>query len=135
MAESAIYVHERSELQGTGCPSCRYGIEEGQHVVKCPRCHTVHHEDCWYHVGGCGTRGCSGVSSDPPERVASYLAASRARGGTFRPQPGKRGGVVIEETVRGNETGVMVLTFIVGIATVAFLWVKGGGIGGFLGGN
>lgn len=63
MAEEILVVEPHSEHVAKGCPTCRRGIEEGQTIVICPRCHTVHHETCWFDAGGCGTRGCKGVAS------------------------------------------------------------------------
>ncbi|HHT27662.1 MAG TPA: hypothetical protein GXZ82_10490 [Firmicutes bacterium] len=69
MAERVIVVQPHSELIGQGCPTCNRGIEVDQRVVDCPRCHTIHHEDCWYNKGGCGKVGCSGRATrrDPDQ--------------------------------------------------------------------
>ena len=38
------------------CPVCRTTVEQEPHL--CPRCHTVHHEECWAYAGGCAIFGC-----------------------------------------------------------------------------
>ena len=63
LAEEILEVGPHSEHIAKGCPICRRGIEAGQTVAICLRCHAVHHEDCWFNSGGCGMIGCSGVAS------------------------------------------------------------------------
>ncbi len=74
MAEPSIVVERFSEHIGKGCPHCKRGIEAGQTIVLCPRCKTVHHEDCWYNAGGCGRVGCRGVASARPQSPQASLA-------------------------------------------------------------
>lgn len=74
MAEQSIVVQKFSEHIGKGCPHCKRGIEVGQTIVLCPRCKTVHHENCWYDRGGCGKLGCRGVASARPQTAQSSLA-------------------------------------------------------------
>jgi hypothetical protein len=63
LAEQVIVVQPHSDLIGRGCPTCHRGIEVNQRVIDCPRCHTIHHENCWYDKGGCGKVGCHGTAS------------------------------------------------------------------------
>jgi hypothetical protein len=63
MPETIMVVEPHSEYIARGCPTCHRGIEEGQTIVLCHRCHTAHHENCWFSRGGCGKVGCRGVAS------------------------------------------------------------------------
>jgi hypothetical protein len=38
------------------CLVCGDSLE--RHVVACPRCATLHHQECWSYNGGCSTYGC-----------------------------------------------------------------------------
>ena len=38
------------------CPVCGTTVEQEPHI--CPRCQTVHHEECWAYTGGCAIFGC-----------------------------------------------------------------------------
>lgn len=83
MPEQIFVVEPHSEHIGKGCPTCRRGIEEGQTIVVCPRCHSLHHDKCWFDQGGCGKVGCKGVASkreavmgDPAAKSAAAAAAN-----------------------------------------------------------
>ena len=47
---------------GTGhvvCPYCRDDVSlEGEDVMACEGCDTVHHEECYAEAGGCTLYGC-----------------------------------------------------------------------------
>lgn len=55
------------------CQICGEAITE--ELVRCRRCKTPHHEDCWQYFGGCSTFGCGGKqyaggkSVDRPRRI------------------------------------------------------------------
>jgi len=50
-----ILESEEDTTQGT-CQVC--GSSLGEPVVRCARCRTAHHADCWEYLGGCATFGC-----------------------------------------------------------------------------
>lgn len=78
MPEQIFVVEPHSEHIGKGCPTCHRGIEVNQTIVECPRCHTLHHEKCWYDMGGCGKVGCKGTATKKRELDASSGAAAAA---------------------------------------------------------
>jgi hypothetical protein len=47
---------------GALCNYCAEELAQGDECVECPRCHKVHHADCWKAKGGCATRGCPQVA-------------------------------------------------------------------------
>ncbi|HHY09137.1 MAG TPA: hypothetical protein GX528_01080 [Firmicutes bacterium] len=53
------------------CIICQERIKAGDEVVRCPRCHSIHHADCWKNKGGCGKTGCpqiaKAVVGPPPQ--------------------------------------------------------------------
>ena len=52
-------VETRSSATGT-CQVC--GVELAGKLVRCSRCSTPHHADCWEYAGVCSTYGCGGTS-------------------------------------------------------------------------
>jgi hypothetical protein len=55
------------------CPVCRHHCTDAGTDLACPRCHTLHHLDCWNYNGGCGLYGCTPTASPkplPPPRPA-----------------------------------------------------------------
>ena len=40
------------------CPVCAWTMTEG--VVRCEKCSTPHHDECWRYVGQCSTYACKG---------------------------------------------------------------------------
>lgn len=43
---------------GATCPFCQETLSEGQSIVKCQRCGSLHHETCWSHNNGCSSYHC-----------------------------------------------------------------------------
>lgn len=41
------------------CPCCQGTVREGEEVVVCRACATVHHQACWAAAGGCGSYICA----------------------------------------------------------------------------
>jgi hypothetical protein len=35
------------------CPRCKLEINDGDQVVRCPGCKSVHHKDCWSYAPTC----------------------------------------------------------------------------------
>lgn len=54
------------------CPVCGCTLTEG--IVRCERCDTAHHSDCWAYAGGCAIFGC-----DPDGWKALPFAAEGAQ--------------------------------------------------------
>ncbi|MCA9524597.1 MAG: hypothetical protein KC609_26705, partial [Myxococcales bacterium] len=44
------------------CPYCRAGIADGNALVVCQSCGTVHHDECWAHDSQCAVFGCRGTT-------------------------------------------------------------------------
>ena len=45
------------------CPFCASAVApKGDDVVRCPRCKTPHHRDCFAENAGCGMYGCEGAA-------------------------------------------------------------------------
>jgi len=79
---------------GNTCPFCQETITEGQLIVKCNRCGSLHHESCWRHHHGCASYNCdeevrrrSGklepeivISADDAAAAAPPLALERPAG-------------------------------------------------------
>ena len=40
------------------CQVCGTGLAV-EHAVRCPACHTPHHQTCWEYAGGCTVYGCT----------------------------------------------------------------------------
>jgi len=55
---------------GKKCIYCEKEFAANDEVVECPRCHQLHHVDCWKANGGCARRGCPQVAQtiigEPP---------------------------------------------------------------------
>ncbi len=51
---------QRAELFHTGstCPFCQETVDQGQLIVLCPECGSVHHETCWNRKGRCSSYHC-----------------------------------------------------------------------------
>lgn len=45
------------------CPICRTQIQPAESAVTCPDCKQIHHDECWFEVGGCSTYGCKQAPS------------------------------------------------------------------------
>ena len=62
MEEKLEVLDAQSRHIGRKCPRCEQEFAAGDEVVECPRCHLVHHADCWKENGGCARRGCPQVA-------------------------------------------------------------------------
>jgi hypothetical protein len=58
-----LEVERSNPAMGALCPYCGEGIEPDEPRVRCERCRTLHHDDCWRDARGCTTYGCAGASS------------------------------------------------------------------------
>lgn len=45
------------------CPVCSHPLSE--ETVRCAKCRTPHHKDCWEYLGGCATYACGGREGRP----------------------------------------------------------------------
>lgn len=59
------------------CPFCASAVApKGDDVVRCPRCKTPHHKECFAENGGCGMYGCE-AQALPSVREAAAPPARR----------------------------------------------------------
>lgn len=75
----SAHVAQAGEV-GSVCPICQTAVGHEANVLACPTCHTVHHQECWEEVGGCGTYGCE--KAPAPVKGASSESAAQAWGET-----------------------------------------------------
>lgn len=64
MGERIEIISSDSPHLGKACLACNKPIQAQAEMVKCPRCHTLHHADCWKQRGGCAKTGCSQVAKN-----------------------------------------------------------------------
>ncbi len=62
MEEKLEVLDAQSRHVGKTCPRCEKELAVDDQIVECPRCHMVHHADCWKENGGCARRGCPQVA-------------------------------------------------------------------------
>ena len=48
------------------CPYCQSETARGAAVVRCAKCDTPYHADCWRENGGCAVYGCASKACIPP---------------------------------------------------------------------
>jgi len=77
---------------GNTCPFCQEAIAEGQMVVTCNACGSLHHDTCWEHKGGCSSYHCDEKVSAPagslkPDLVLSATELERV---VVPPKPARR---------------------------------------------
>ena len=58
---SEVRVIETRSVAAGVCQVC--GADLGGRLVRCSRCSTPHHADCWEYAGVCSTYGCGGTSA------------------------------------------------------------------------
>jgi hypothetical protein len=56
---AGIELGERSERAAGLCPICTTPLRDP--IVRCKRCSSPHHQDCWQYLGRCATYGCDPV--------------------------------------------------------------------------
>ncbi|HLY11423.1 MAG TPA: RING finger protein [Planctomycetota bacterium] len=56
MPEPGIQWGESAEERTGRCPICAAGLREP--LVRCDRCRSPHHRECWDYLGHCATYGC-----------------------------------------------------------------------------
>ncbi len=57
--EGAIVVESLQQGAGATCPVCDGPMDDL--VVRCAKCSTPHHVDCWDYLGSCATYACGGT--------------------------------------------------------------------------
>lgn len=62
MAEELEILQPDSRHIGKNCIYCDKTLAAGDEIVECPRCHQIHHVDCWKNNGGCARRGCPQIA-------------------------------------------------------------------------
>lgn len=95
----SIELHEHRERPAT-CPFCRAAVRRGEATWECPRCATLHHQECAKENHRCTVLGCEGRFSTaevaarataadttpaPPRRRRSWLRRHTAWNGFFLP--------------------------------------------------
>jgi hypothetical protein len=58
-----VVVLEVKELAPARCLTCREGLSGD--VVRCGRCRTPHHRDCFRYIGTCSVYACGGKQARP----------------------------------------------------------------------
>jgi hypothetical protein len=53
------WIESRERMSGL-CPICTTALREP--LVRCPRCRSPHHRECWDYLGRCATYGCEPVA-------------------------------------------------------------------------
>lgn len=69
MAEKIDVINSDSKHIDKECINCNETFIENDEIVECPRCHQIHHVDCWKARGGCARHGCPQAAKnvvDPP---------------------------------------------------------------------
>jgi S1-C subfamily serine protease len=62
---------------GSTCPFCQEPIAEGQPVVACTACGSLHHDACWGHKGGCSSYHCdTKIKAEGPADVAEIIVTA-----------------------------------------------------------
>lgn len=72
MNEKLQTLNSGSDYIGKKCIRCGKELAENDQVVCCPRCHQIHHVECWKDNGGCARRGCP--------QVAKTITSERPKG-------------------------------------------------------
>ncbi len=67
--EFHVIAHE-VQPQGLVCQVCGEGVGERE-IVKCEKCETPHHRDCWDYAGQCSTFGCGSKGSRTQDRLSA----------------------------------------------------------------
>ena len=70
------------EAVGATCPYDHAVIKPGQDYIRCPRCGTAHHADCWKENCGCAVLGCDRGANAQRAHDArtSYTNSTESRG-------------------------------------------------------
>lgn len=61
-SEQIVILDSESRHIGKECIKCQEKFVENDEIVECPRCHQLHHVDCWKAQGGCGRYGCPQIA-------------------------------------------------------------------------
>jgi len=51
------------------CPYCRDPLAEGDQIVSCSHCRTLHHRQCWTSYQRCSIFGCPGIQTELGEKI------------------------------------------------------------------
>ena len=74
---------------GNTCPYCQEIITEGQVIVQCARCGSLHHDSCWRHNNGCSSYHCDTKARRDADELHPELVvtASELDNVTVPPKP------------------------------------------------
>lgn len=51
---------EPIQKKGKDCPYCLSPLNEGEVLLRCEKCDSIHHQECWQDNRGCTIYGCTG---------------------------------------------------------------------------
>lgn len=113
---------------GKTCPWCQEAMTEGQQVVTCGRCGSVHHDTCWSRGEGCASYHCArrdnvALDGRAPEIVISGADAAQATPPAPRPRTWASGGAAATLPARPTRLSVNALlsTVFAALALVALV--------------
>jgi S1-C subfamily serine protease len=72
---------------GNTCPFCQESVAEGQLIVTCPECGSIHHELCWSHKGGCASYHCDDSVRNESANLAPDIVISAEESRSVQPPP------------------------------------------------
>jgi S1-C subfamily serine protease len=77
---------------GSTCPFCQETIAEGQTIVKCEACGSLHHDLCWEHNHGCSSYHCDQkVRQEGTTRPELVVTAGDLDRVVVPPKPARKG--------------------------------------------
>ena len=77
---------------GATCPFCQETISEGQAVVKCDACGSLHHDLCWGHNQGCASYHCDQkVRQEHPQGADLVVTVGDLQRIVVPPKPVRKG--------------------------------------------
>ncbi|MBN2711966.1 MAG: trypsin-like peptidase domain-containing protein [Planctomycetes bacterium] len=75
---------------GSTCPFCQENIDDGQIIVRCEACGSIHHESCWTHADGCSSYHCSKSMKSETDLPELTITAGDLKDVYIPPFPPKR---------------------------------------------
>ena len=113
---------------GNTCPFCQEAIAEGQMIVSCNACGSLHHDTCWQHRGGCSSYHCDErVRADGGRLQAEMvITATETARVTVPPKPVRLGGAEVARPYLPKEPSrlsrLAVLSAVLAVAALAGFW-------------
>ena len=79
---------------GRSCPYCRFPLETGVEVARCPECEASHHAECWDANHGCAVVLCAAGPAQAVDDRKKAAAAASARPAPPPPPRKSRAGLL-----------------------------------------